>query len=141
MVLTCFHPIVKALQERFAESRVRIGPNEAAFLAERNGLYMVATGVSGWRYVQYCGGPKGFVKVIDDRTIAFADLRGNHPFIGGSDLASDDRVALIVMDCARRARLKIVGHVRLLERLHEPGRKDAVERTYVVQIEAFDWSC
>ena len=83
-----FTPVVKALQERHGSRRqyasldkqsdtpARLGPDEREFLAERDTFYMASVGATGWPYVQHRGGPKGFLKVIDDRTIAFADFRG-----------------------------------------------------------------
>ncbi len=156
-----FTPVVKALQEKYGsrrhyarmesgESRDHLGPDETAFLAERDSFYIATVGANGWPYVQHRGGPKGFLKVIDDQTIAFADFGGNKQFISTGNLTTDDRVALIMVDYPHQTRLKILGHAEILtgeparewiERLHEPARKTAIERVYVIRIEAFDWNC
>jgi len=160
-----FTPVVKALQEKYGSrrhyakieklesgeaARDRLGPEESAFIAERDSFYMATAGANGWPYVQHRGGPKGFLKVIDDQTIAFADFRGNKQFISTGNLATDDRVALILVDYPRQARLKILGRTEILEgesakawleRLRDPGYKAVAERVYVIRMEAFDWNC
>ena len=157
-----FTPVIKALQERYGSrrqyarlegsgvSRDRLGPHESAFIAERDSFYMASIGATGWPYVQHRGGPKGFLKVIDERTIAFADFRGNKQFISTSNLATDNRVALIMVDYPRQERLKILGNVEIfegeqarewMERLREPGYKATVERAFVIRVEAFVWNC
>ncbi len=157
-----FTPLVKALQEKHGSRRQyarmeadgvkpdRLTPDEEAFIAERDSFYIATVGATGWPYVQHRGGPTGFLKVIDDRTIAFADFRGNKQYVSTGNLGSDDRVALIMVDYPRQARLKILGHARFFEgdkarewteRLREPGGKDVIERAYVIQVEAFDWNC
>jgi|SRR5580693_7889969 predicted pyridoxine 5'-phosphate oxidase superfamily flavin-nucleotide-binding protein len=156
-----FTPVVKALQERHGSRRQyarmeagvqadRLGPDESGFIAEQDSFYMATVGATGWPYIQHRGGPKGFLKVIDDRTLAFADFRGNKQYISTGNLATDARVALILVDYPRQARLKILGHVQIFEgdaakewteRLREPGYKAVIERAYVIKIEAFDWNC
>ena len=93
---------------------------------------------------------EGFLKVIDDHTIAFADFRGNKQYVSTGNLATDNRVALIMVDYPRQTRLKILGRAEVLEgekarewieRLQEPGSKEVIERVYVVRVEAFDWNC
>jgi len=100
--------------------------------------------------VQHRGGPKGFLKVIDDHTIAFADFRGNRQYVSTGNLATDNRVALIMLDYPGQTRLKILGRTQIfdgeaarewIERLREPGSKDVIERVYVIRVEAFDWNC
>lgn len=157
-----FTPVVKTLQERHGSRRQyaklagsesspdRLGPHESAFLAERDSFYMASVGETGWPYVQHRGGPKGFLKVIDESTIGFADYRGNKQYISSGNLTADDRVALILVDYPAQTRLKILGHVQILEgadasewvqRLGESGRKVPVERVFVIRIAAFDWNC
>jgi predicted pyridoxine 5'-phosphate oxidase superfamily flavin-nucleotide-binding protein len=155
-----FTPTIKALQERFGSrqryARVErspyhgLGPDETAFIAERDSFYMATVTETGWPYVQHRGGPKGFLKVIDQDTIAFADFRGNRQYVSTGNLTTDDRVALIMVDYPRQERLKILGHAKILEgpetaewtpRLNEPGYKAIVERVFVIQVEAFDWNC
>ncbi len=155
-----FTPLVKALQEKYdsrrqyargeSESGVpdRLGSDESAFISERDSFYMATVGTTMWPYVQYRGGPKGFLKIVDDETIAFADFRGNRQYISAGNLASDDRIALIMVDYPSQTRLKILGHAQIfeadaqwIERLREPGSKDPIERAYVIRVEAFDWNC
>ncbi len=84
---------------------------EAAFIAERDSLYMATVSESGWPYVQHRGGPPGFIRVLDDRTLAIPDFRGNRQYISTGNLATNDRAALILMDYPHRRRLKIYAHV------------------------------
>jgi predicted pyridoxine 5'-phosphate oxidase superfamily flavin-nucleotide-binding protein len=156
-----FTPAVKSLQERHgsrrqyarfegAASRDRLGADERGFLAERDSFYIASVGSNGWPYVQHRGGPPGFVKVIDDQTLAFADFRGNKQYISQGNLATDDRVALILVDYPAQARLKILGHAELLdgvaakpylEAVRLPGYAAEVESVFVIHVEAFDWNC
>jgi predicted pyridoxine 5'-phosphate oxidase superfamily flavin-nucleotide-binding protein len=157
-----FTPLVKALQEKYGSRRQyarmeaggatpdRLGPDESAFIAEQDSFYIATVGETGWPYVQHRGGAKGFLKVIDDHTIAFADFRGNKQFVSTGNIASDNRVALIMVDYPRQARLKILGRAEIfdgeparewIQRLREPGSKDVIERAYVIHVEAFDWNC
>jgi hypothetical protein len=156
-----FTPLVKKLQERYgsrrqyermenAESHDGFTEFEKDFLSGRDSFYLATTSATGWPYVQHRGGPKGFLKVIDDRTLAFADFRGNRQYISTGNLQSDDRVAMILVDYARQARLKILGRVeifegeaaeRWLDRVQVPGYKAVVERVFLIHVEAFDWNC
>jgi hypothetical protein len=128
----------------------RLGEFEKGFLAGRDTFYWATNSSSGWPYVQHRGGPKGFLKVIDDRTIAFADFRGNRQYITTGNLLSDDRVALILVDYPQQARLKILGHVEIFEgpkaeswlpRVRVPNYKAVIERVFVIHIAAYDWNC
>src|SRR5262245_44555932 len=94
---------------------------EAQFIAERDSFYMATVSETGWPYVQHRGGPPGFLRLIDDRTLAFADFRGNRQYISLGNLAADDRVALILMDYARRQRLKIYAHIEAIGLDEDPG--------------------
>jgi len=157
-----FTPAVKALQERYgsrrqyarmepgSEDRERLTENETEFIAARDSFYIATIGATGWPYVQHRGGPKGFLKVIDDRTIAFADFRGNKQYISTGNLTTNDRAAVILVDYPSQARLKILGNVQVLDgeaarewidRLGEKTYKAVIERVYVIRIEAFDWNC
>ena len=157
-----FTPLVKALQEKYGSrrqyarleagnpSRDPLGPDETEFIADRDSFYMATVGSSGWPYIQHRGGPKGFLKVIDDHTLAFADFRGNKQFIGTGNLGTDNRIALIMVDYPRQARLKILGSVEIFEgeaarewidRVREPDYNAVIERVYVIRVEAFDWNC
>jgi predicted pyridoxine 5'-phosphate oxidase superfamily flavin-nucleotide-binding protein len=157
-----FTPLVKKLQERYGSRRQyermenssgsqdRFTPFELEFLAQRDSFYMATTGSTGWPYVQHRGGPSGFLKVIDDHTLAFGDLRGNKQYISTGNLLTDDRVAIIMVDYPRQARLKILGRAEVLEgdaakswlaRVRMPGEKTVIERVFVIHIEAYDWNC
>jgi predicted pyridoxine 5'-phosphate oxidase superfamily flavin-nucleotide-binding protein len=96
------------------------------------------------------GGPKGFLRVIDNNTLAFTDFRGNKQYISTGNLMADGRVALILVDYPRQLRLKILGRVEIFEReeakewlarVRDPDYKGVTERVYVIRIEAFDWNC
>jgi len=157
-----FTPAVKAQQEahgsRASYARFdggpprndRFGPEEIEFIQERDGFYLASIGETGWPYVQYRGGRPGFLHVLDERTLAWADFRGNRQYVSVGNLGGDDRVALILMDYANRRRLKILGHAEplplgaddgLAARLAVPGYKAVIERAVRVRIEGFDWNC
>jgi uncharacterized protein len=158
-----FTPLVKAHQElhgsrrqyarieQFGEPGDRLSPFEREFIEQRDGLYMASVSETGWPYVQYRGGAKGFVHVLDDQTLGFADLRGNTQYISVGNLQHDGRVALFFMDYARQNRLKILGRATihegdttasdLLEKLRVPGEKSVAERVVIIHVEAFDWNC
>ena len=157
-----FTPLIKKLQERYGSRRQyermensgasqdRFTAFETEFLAGRDSFYMATMGATGWPYVQHRGGPKGFLKVIDDHTLAFADFRGNKQYISTGNLLTDNRVALIMIDYPRQARLKILGRVEIfegakaaewLDRVRMPGEKTVIERVLVIHVEAYDWNC
>jgi hypothetical protein len=158
-----FTPAVRAFQARQGvrprEPRPDDGPDgrgtaltqtEAAFIAARDGFYQATVGEDGWPYVQFRGGPPGFLRVLDERTIAYADFRGNMQYISAGNLSGDGRVSLILMDYANRRRLKLFGRARLVDasddpalvaRLEDPGYRARVERAVVISVEAFDWNC
>ena len=124
--------------------------NEEAFIAARDSFYMATVSETGWPYVQHRGGPQGFLKVINKTTLAFADFRGNRQYISMGNLDANDRVALILVDYPRRARLKILAHVErlaldaepgLLEQVSEPGYRAKPERIFRLRLAAFDWNC
>jgi predicted pyridoxine 5'-phosphate oxidase superfamily flavin-nucleotide-binding protein len=136
--------------EKSGASQDRLTEFEKEFLADRDMFYWATTGATGWPYVQHRGGPKGFLKVIDERTLAFADFRGNKQYISTGNLMSDDRAAIILVDYPRQARLKILGHVDIFEgakaetwlpRVRVAGYKAVIERVFVIHIEAYDWNC
>jgi len=156
-----FTPLVKKLQERYGSRRQyeRMAANaeqdrftefETQFLADRDSFYWATIGATGWPYIQHRGGPKGFLKVIDDHTLALGDFRGNKQYISTGNLQSDSRVAMIMVDYPRQARLKILGRVDILEgeqaetwlpRVRMPQEKTEIERVFVIHVEAFDWNC
>ena len=93
----------------------RFTPLEAEFIAARDSFYMATVAENGWPYVQHRGGPAGFLKVIDDTTLGFADFRGNRQYISLGNVAANDRVALLLMDYPNRRRLKILAHAEIRE--------------------------
>ncbi|NQW12299.1 MAG: pyridoxamine 5'-phosphate oxidase family protein [Alphaproteobacteria bacterium] len=158
-----FTPAVRAMQtkqgsaqgyEKFlaaeAERSDRLSEQEAAFIAARDGFYQATVSETGWPYVQFRGGPVGFLKVLDAKTIAFADFRGNRQYISAGNLTTNDRIALILMDYPNRRRLKLWGRVRLIDAkqdpaligaLREEGYRALPERAMVITVEALDWNC
>lgn len=128
----------------------RFTENEAAFIAARDSFYMATVSETGWPYVQHRGGPQGFLKLVDDRTLAFADYRGNRQYISTGNLAANDRVSLFLMDYPRRVRLKIYARVEILSLDADPNLTALVampeygaklERIFRLRLEAFDWNC
>lgn len=129
--------------DRFAE-------NEASFIAARDSFYMASVSETGWPYVQHRGGPAGFLKVIDDRTLAFADYRGNRQYISAGNIRADGRSCLFLMDYARRSRLKIYARSEILgldddpeltSLVVTPAYRAKVERIVRLRLAAFDWNC
>ncbi|MEQ8822309.1 MAG: pyridoxamine 5'-phosphate oxidase family protein [Sumerlaeia bacterium] len=129
----------------------RLGPAEAQFIAARDTFFMATVGSGGWPYVQHRGGPAGFVRVLDEATLAFADFRGNRQLISTGNLAGGEgRVALIFVDFARRRRLKVLATARvvtasedpdLIARIAPEGTAARVERAFVLTVRALDWNC
>ena len=126
----------------------KLTPNEAAFIAQRDSFYMATVSETGWPYVQHRGGAPGFLKVIDEKTLAFADYRGNRQYITLANLSENDRAFLFLLDPARRQRIKIWGRARmiendpaLMEQLFNNGYKAKPERAILFTIEAWDVNC
>jgi predicted pyridoxine 5'-phosphate oxidase superfamily flavin-nucleotide-binding protein len=128
----------------------RFTAGEAQFVAARDSFYMATISETGWPYIQHRGGPPGFLKLLDDRTLGFADFRGNRQYISVGNLAAIDRVALILMDYPHRRRLKIYAHAEekalsddlaLTGKLLLPGYRAKPERALILHLEAFDWNC
>ena len=140
-----------ALDQIEGEGRgTRLTDREADFIAERDGFYQATVGETGWPYVQFRGGPAGFLKALGTNTIGYADFRGNVQYISAGNLAQDGRVALILMDYAQRQRLKIWGRARLVdarddaalvEQLEVRSYRARIERAVIITVEAFDWNC
>lgn len=123
---------------------------EKQFIAERDSFYMATVSETGWPYVQHRGGPPGFLRVLDDKTLAFADFRGNLQYISIGNATANDRVSLILVDYPNRRRLKIFARIEvkalsadaaLAEKLVLPGYKAMPERVMLLHLEAFDWNC
>ena len=159
-----FTPAVKAAQGRDgsrgsyerafgrgpAGGPATLGDNERAFIEAQRSFFMASVSETGWPYVQHRGGPAGFLRVVDDRTVEFVDLAGNRQFVSVGNLTTDDRVALILVDYANQARLKILGHLSMME--VEPGDtaldgrvspelRSRAQRIMTIRVEAFDWNC
>ena len=128
-----------------------LGEGEREFIEARDGFYMASVSETGWPYIQFRGGPKGFLHVLDDQTLGFADLRGNKQYISVGNLRHDDRVALFLMDYVGQQRLKILGRTKIFEgddearnliaRLETTEIDAFPERAFVIHVEAFDWNC
>ena len=133
-----------------AEGGDRLSEIEAKFIKARDGFYQSTVSETGWPYVQFRGGPVGFVHVLDDETIAYADFRGNRQYVSVGNLSTNDRISLILVDYPNRRRLKIWGRARIVDRetapdlvarLHDESYRARPERAVVITIEAFDWNC
>ncbi|MFM9842073.1 MAG: pyridoxamine 5'-phosphate oxidase family protein [Dongiaceae bacterium] len=157
-----FTPTVRAIQEAegsrasYAKNDLgdrhhdRLGGREAAFIALRDSFYMATVSETGWPYVQHRGGPPGFLRVLDDKTLGFADFRGNRQYVTVGNLAKNDRVSLFLMDYPHQARLKILGRARIADldenseiaaALLPAGYRAKPERLILIAVEAFDWNC
>lgn len=157
-----FTPNVQALQRQMGSRQAyrqaeigelenpELGPYEIEFISERDSLYQGTVGEQGWPYVQHRGGPPGFLKVLDGRTLGYADFSGNRQYISVGNLVGDSRISLFLMDYRQQRRLKIWGRARLVDeseqpaliaRLESPDYRARVERGVIIDIEAFDWNC
>ncbi|MBK7708140.1 MAG: pyridoxamine 5'-phosphate oxidase family protein [Acidobacteria bacterium] len=154
-----FTPNVLAVQEKqksraiYARSEsgettpAALGGAEVDFIEQRDGFYLATVGETGWPYVQFRGGPRGFLRVLDERTLGFADFRGNRQYVSVGNLAGNDKSALFLMDYANRRRLKILARAEIvkdpgtLARLKPEGYAAKIERALIFHIEAFDWNC
>ncbi|MEZ5936020.1 MAG: pyridoxamine 5'-phosphate oxidase family protein [Alphaproteobacteria bacterium] len=158
-----FTPTVRDQQERLGSARLydralaketpagdSLGAREAAFIEARDGFYQATVSETGWPYVQFRGGTAGFLKVLDPKTVAYADFRGNRQYVSLGNLGGDSRIALILMDYPNRRRLKILGRARtvdladdpdLVAQLAVPDCKGRPERAVLITVEAFDWNC
>lgn len=158
-----FTPAVLELQERYGSRQAysnlldenadpgnQAGPVEASFISARDGFYQSTISDNGWPYVQFKGGPRGFLKVIDEQTIAYADFSGNRQYLSAGNLTTNNRVTLILVDYPNKRRLKIWGRAKLLDMDEDPKLIDSlnddtydakVERAVVITLEALSWNC
>jgi predicted pyridoxine 5'-phosphate oxidase superfamily flavin-nucleotide-binding protein len=157
-----FTPAVLAEQERYGSRNNyarflegepwndELSAKEEDFIHARDGFYLASVSETGWPYVQFRGGAPGFVQVLDAKTLAWANFRGNRQYVSTGNLAGNQRVALILMDYASRRRLKVLGtaSVRrageddgLAQRLAVRGYKAEVESVVTVRVAGFDWNC
>jgi hypothetical protein len=133
-----------------ADRADHISPAEAEFISGRDGFYQATVSMTGWPYVQFRGGPIGFLKVLDDQTIAYADFRGNRQYLSAGNLTDDSRISMILMDYPNQRRLKIWGRAtltgssenpELMTRLQDASYRGRPERAVVITVEALDWNC
>ena len=123
---------------------------EREFIEARDGFYMATVSEDGWPYVQFRGGPPGFLKALDASTLAFADFRGNRQYISTGNLAANDRTALFFMDYANRRRLKLMARAEIVDAKERPELVEQLmpedypalpERVVLVHVVAYDWNC
>ena len=157
-----FTESVKAQQEKYgtraAYSRMEQGGafrnrltwSEQNHIENRDGFYLASVGSNGWPYMQFRGGPKGFLKVIDDDTLAYADFRGNGQYISTGNFQDNKKTLLFLMDYPNKRRLKIWADAEVLDpadqpelakQLVMPEYQVTVERIIVFKVQAFDWNC
>lgn len=127
-----------------------LGERERSFIAARDSAYLATVSETGWPHVQHRGGPRGFLRVIDERTLAFADYGGNRQFVSVGNLIGQPKAALILMDYPNRRRLKLLAEVQvvpadeadpdLVAAVTLPGAPPT-ERVMVLHVAAFDWNC
>ena len=125
------------------------GEREAAFISMRDSFYMATVSEDDWPYIQHRGGPRGFLKVLSDSRLGFADYRGNRQYVSVGNLQTEQRVSLFLMDYPNRARLKLLGRAKVQEAASNPDLAEAlaiegqgnVERLFTIDIDAFDWNC
>ncbi|MNR88120.1 Pyridoxamine 5'-phosphate oxidase [compost metagenome] len=157
-----FTPQVRAIQtqkgsreqyarwDQMAERGDHLRRSEVEFIKRADHFYQATVSETGWPYVQHRGGPAGFLKVLDDKTLGFADFVGNVQYISVANLSKDDRIALIFVDYANQRRLKLMGRARtvevadnpaLAESLRTPGYDARIDRAVIIEVEAYDWNC
>ena len=133
-----------------SDQRNELNQRDTEFIAARDSFYQATVAENGWPYVQHRGGPVGFIRVLDSRTIGYADFSGNRQYLSVGNINANDRVSLILMDYRHRRRLKLWGRARvvhaaddpdLMKRLALPDYDAEVERGIVIHIEAIDWNC
>ena len=155
-----FTPAVKAVQDRLGSRpsyekmergrgwRNTITPELAEFLAEQDSFYLGSASTNGQPYIQHRGGPKGFLKVLDDHTLGFADFGGNRQYVSMGNLSENDKAFIFLMDYPNRRRIKLWGRAKvieddpqLLDRLRDPTYGGKPERVFLFWVEAWDINC
>ncbi len=139
----------KAYERQLAEGFPdKVTPELAQFIAEQDTVFLATATADGAPYIQHRGGPKGFIKIVDERTLGFADYRGNRQYITLGNLSENDRAFLFLLDPARKQRIKLWGCARaveddpaLIETLFDAGYKARPERAILFTIEAWDVNC
>jgi len=156
-----FTESVKAQQEKYGSRRqyarmekiergTQFSDAEIDFIEARDGFYLATVGEQGQPYIQFRGGPPGFLKVLDEKTLGYADFRGNLQYISVGNLQQNNRAALFLMDYGHQARLKIFVTIEVVEakenpeltaKLTMPDYQAKIERAMILHLEAFDWNC
>ncbi|MEO0793687.1 MAG: pyridoxamine 5'-phosphate oxidase family protein [Verrucomicrobiota bacterium] len=156
-----FSNAARELQEHYGSrksySRMENGPDrfvltqqEVDFIQSRDSFYLSTVVENGWPYMQFRGGPVGFINVLDERTIGFADYKGNRQFISAGNIRDNGKAMLFMMDYPRRERVKIWATAKLVladddpelvARLTDPEMEHATERAVLFSIQAYDWNC
>lgn len=156
-----FTDAVKAMQEKMGsrKSYARmeretwvdgLTENEIDFISQQNSFYMASIGENSFPYIQHRGGPKGFVKVLDAKRIGFIDFKGNMQYISVGNIATNNNVAIIMIDYPSRTRLKILAKAEIVELKDSPVLYNSLdlseykfkpERMMVLHVEAYDWNC
>jgi predicted pyridoxine 5'-phosphate oxidase superfamily flavin-nucleotide-binding protein len=156
-----FSEAAKLLQEKYGSRTVYeqmekrnvvdgLTDNEISFIANQDHFYLASLGENGYPYIQHRGGPNGFVKVLDNKTIAFVDFSGNKQYISAGNIQTEPKVALIMVSYPHKARLKLYANARIVELEDDPelfakidvtGYKHKPERMIVLEIAAYDWNC
>ncbi len=159
-ISTAFTPDVLLAQEAYygrsqkvppAPGPDEMGAQEEVFIHRRDSFYLASVNANGWPYIQHRGGPRGFLKFLDAHTLGFADLSGNRQLLTTGNVAANDRVALFLMDYARRERLKLIGHAEVISAKENPALAAElapegvpvrlVERMFRIRVTGFDWNC
>lgn len=139
-----------AREEASPSTNDKLTENETSFIAERDSFYMSSVSETGWPYVQHRGGPKGFLKILSETEIGFADYTGNRQYISVGNVNRDSRVSIILVDYPNQARLKIFGIARIIDQTTEQELMSKlisldynarVERAFIIEIKGFDWNC
>ncbi|HVE17218.1 MAG TPA: pyridoxamine 5'-phosphate oxidase family protein [Chthoniobacterales bacterium] len=152
-------PAVQRAQDKYfgrhgsIESAPDINPfteDEIDFIGTRDSFYMSTVSETGWPYIQHRGGPAGFVKILGPNLLGFADFHGNQQLLSTGNLEGNDRVAIFMMDYPHRARLKLLGHARVLdarehadlvEVLTDEPLRAKTERIFLIEVISYDWNC
>lgn len=157
-----FNDSVRNVQEKYGtraayqkmesrnEFRNHLTWQEKGYIKNRDSFYLSSVGENGWPYMQFRGGPKGFLKIIDDNTLAYADFRGNGQYISTGNINATKKTVLFLMDYTQQQRLKIWAeakvlhaddHPELLEKVKMPDYSATIERIFTFKVHAFDWNC
>ena len=157
-----FTDAVKSVQESYgsrrhyeklenrADSNYAIGDAEADFIESRDGFYIATANADGQPYIQFRGGRPGFLKVLDEKALGYADFRGNLQYISVGNASVHNKVAVFLMDYANRRRLKILGEIQfyeaaerpdLIDQLSDPSYEAKVERSAIINVKGLEWNC